>query len=179
MNISPILLLIFSMQVSANTIEGAFGLKLGKLVPSDFKSQNLEDNIFEFKPKHLIPGFNQYSYRISPIGRKVVWIKAIKIISKSCRPPQSDQYINELIPILELKYGKFKHDEYSEPNRSTSDGDGGAIYLQCNYLTENGTNSGAIIGYERILEYSNWSEIEKANAEVKEVLIKKYNKFDL
>jgi len=159
-----ILLFALSMQVSANAIEGAFGLKLGEVVPQGFKCDKFlwsdtkkeRPYWFRFKPESPMLMYDKYSFQVSPIGKKVVSIKAES--PDTCKHSNSFRDYEDLREFLDSKYGE--HDYTNNKNSYGSH----PRYISLG-LCE--------------LEYYDYNLKVEAEKERRKLFIDKYSKFDI
>ena len=171
-----ILLFVLSMQVSADTIEGAFGLKLGDTVPQGLVFEPVEGtrNTFYFKPKKPIQMYDTYTFEMSPIGKKVVYIMA----SKDCDKSEIDKHYVDLLNLLTFKYGVHGSNTVHTAKSIAAD------IFSANVMFHSGTKNIYLKGcmYDRAkgsLQYiDNAIDSESKQEQLKQIS-DKYNEFDL
>jgi hypothetical protein len=91
----------FSGSANANSIDGAFGYKLGESYKKEDKS---------FVPKKPLPYLDQYHVSITPISKKIYLIRG-SIIDKNKLLLECDSDYSsskKLLYLLQKKYGQFK-----------------------------------------------------------------------
>ena len=165
-----VLLLTLSMQVSANTIEGAFGLKLGKVVPQKIRFDKYKDRgpyWFKFNTVKPLAGYDNYYFRLSPVKKKVVSIHAEG--HTGGKQSNCEGSYNDLKTYFEYKYGENDREYISlSVYRVEFKSKSGIrrIVLECTSLKQD-------------IEYFDYNEYIKAENEEKGILIRKHSDFDL
>jgi hypothetical protein len=161
-------LMIISTTTRADVINGAFGVELGSIVNADRD----EEFVTYFNPKNPLPGYEKYSFKTSPIGRRVVSITARQVNPKKC----PDRDFKVALKLLESKYGGFSDNSFTATDfnfRSYAKRfnlKGRRISIICN--DDDG-------GISSSLHYSDAAEVEKGYDEVGRYLSEKHNKIDL
>ena len=178
------LLLLFLLSLgligsaNANSIEGAFGYKLGEVFNSSVKGTY----VHIFNPKKRLSAFNRYSISTTVTDKKIGYISALtrdenySVNSEYCTPMPSSPH-HKVLSLLQAKYGKFEklfeqHKKYEWNNGEVheieyefSDGDR-TIYLKCETYTEVPNGKGTYILY---LRYIDWILNRRATQEYDEL----------
>ena len=182
-----ILLLLLSIafigSANANSIQGAFGYKLGEV----FDSPDTGIDYHDFIPKVPLPGLDRYTIFTTMTDKKIYQISGLTTddnypnnssygFNDYCTSLSSSPH-HKILELLRVKYGQFKkvnddYDKYTSPkfgevewiglDYKFEDGDR-FIYLECLAITGVGQ-------YTLRLDYVDWTLHTQWNQELSEFL---------
>jgi hypothetical protein len=173
--------LAFIGSANANSIEGAFGYKLGQVVKS-VPIEIIKHGGFrfafnasrDFTPQKPLPGLDKYSFNVTPITKKIYSIIGHGYEAPSARIPcdtlgfDGDSDFSIIKSMLEAKYGDFKEFQNEEYNELSLDGNNSlrftkefqlndgdkSINLYCKYTSQHFENLDSKISYHLMLKYT-------------------------